>query len=228
MATNETDNPQNKISPQTGGGDLPSFGEIFEFGWGVTKANFGLLIGTLLAVYAVGIIGNIVSGNIQESGSFVAGYGLQLIFWAVQVFLGIGVYRILLNLVDGQDAEFSLLFSGGDIFVPVFIAYVVFMIMFFIGFILLIIPGLYIAARFGLFMYAIVDKRLTWQDSLKASSDITEGRRLSYFIKMILIGLLGVAGVLALGIGLLVTVPLATVMMTYLYRRMEQTTAPTN
>lgn len=143
------------------------------------------------------------STSFQQQGSILS----QIVNQLFSVFLSIGVTRIGLNLVSGKPISVGMLFGGARKLLPMVGAYIIFMAAFLVGFVLLIVPGVYIAARYGQFFYAIADRDLSIIDSFKYSSSITTNNRLN----MVLLGLLylamGVAGILAFCIGIFFAMP---------------------
>jgi hypothetical protein len=62
------------------------------------------------------------------------------------------------------------------------------------GLFLFVLPGLYLAARFGFGVFAAVDRGLPWPDALKTSSAATEGHRSQMLILYgIMAGLYGLS-----------------------------------
>jgi uncharacterized membrane protein len=90
-----------------------------------------------------------------------------------------------------------------------------------VGFVLLIIPGIYLALTYGQFSYAIIDKDLGILDAFKYSKKITSGQKLQ-LIKMWLAsaGVI-ILGCLALFVGLIWAVPTVLVASAYVYRKLS-------
>ena len=90
-----------------------------------------------------------------------------------------------------------------------------------IGLVCLVVPGIYLALRYGQYMYAIADRNLGPLEALKYSSDLTEGNRMSLFALAILSFLIAIAGVLCLFIGLLWAIPCLTLAQAFAYRYLQ-------
>ncbi len=137
------------------------------------------------------------------------------------VFIMLGLIRMALNLVSGREVSFSMLFSGGKNLLPALVANLLFYAVFIIGLLLLVAPGIYIALRYGLFMYAMVDRNLGVMDSFAHSSKLTTNNRGNLF----LLGLLGIliliAGLVALCVGLLFAMPVFFLSWIVAYRWMQ-------
>ena len=94
-----------------------------------------------------------------------------------------------------------------------------------IAFILLGLAGLVFSIllylKFMFFSYYIVDKNSDIIESLKLSNEVTKGEKMSLFLLSLILGLVNIAGALALGIGLLITIPLTMLAMAAAYRRLS-------
>lgn len=145
----------------------------------------------------------------------------QIVSGIVSVFLSMGLIRIWLNLVSGKEASVGQLFGQGDKLLRAIGATILFYLMLIAGFILLIVPGIYLALRFGQFQAAIVDKDLGVVDAFKYSSAITTNNRLN-LAGLGLIGLgLMIAGLLALCVGVFFAIPVVSLSMMVAYRWMQ-------
>ncbi|MEM7145868.1 MAG: GYF domain-containing protein [Verrucomicrobiota bacterium] len=225
-------------SGEAGNHDL-DIGLCLSEGWRLTLQNFGKLIlfGILYVVIVVGLtlvvegFGYAVgagefAGSFNESGVEIeassgaspggtAVYALlQIVENLVSVFLGIGAAIFGLKMVRRENPEISNLFAGGPHFWSVLLATILFVMMVMVGLLLLIVPGIFLAVRFGQFQWAIIDQNLGPIEGLKASWEMTKGnvwRLIGLWIVMVGIVLVGA---LALVVGLVLAYPvvfLATV-----------------
>jgi hypothetical protein len=208
--------------------------------WELTKRHFGLLIGAGL-IYAVLSGGfdvatsSLLEVNSEPDSEAAAGIarmtadpgstGLGLLQWAVSslvdLFLGLGLARIGLNLVSGKAADISMLFGEGRKLVPMAAASIMYYAMVVVGLILLIVPGIYLALRFSQFGVAIVDKDMGAIESLKYSARLTEGNKMNLFGLYVLCFLVVLAGILALLVGLLAALPVVYLAPYVAYRWLQ-------
>lgn len=91
-----------------------------------------------------------------------------------------------------------------------------------IGFALLIIPGIYIAVKLTFAGYHFVDEGLGPIESFKASWESTKGRWWNTFGLALMSIPLVIAGALALGIGIFVSIPLTQQMVAVYWRSIGQ------
>jgi hypothetical protein len=139
----------------------------------------------------------------------------------ISIFIMLGLVRMALNLVTGREVSASMLFSGGRKVLPALIGSIIFYVAMFIGFLLLVVPGFYIMLRYGMFMYAMVDRDLGVMDSFAYSSRITTNNRW----RLCLLTLLGMvilfAGLLALCVGIVFALPVFFLCWVVAYRWMQ-------
>jgi uncharacterized membrane protein len=90
-----------------------------------------------------------------------------------------------------------------------------------IGYALLIIPGIYLTIRLAFYSFALVEGNLKPTDALGESWNLTRRRFWPLFGFTIIIFLINLAGVIAFGIGLLVTAPLCLFASIYVYDKLK-------
>ena len=209
--------------------------------WMLFKENIGVLVGCLVVLMVVGQVVSFVQQIVQvvalgamggppQRGGGLApeqviillgtGFVFFLIGQAVQGFLWIGLLRIQLGIARGQEVSFGMLFSGGHWFLKVFLANLLFAIIVGLGFVALIVPGIYLLLRYWSYSHFIVDKDCGIMESFKLAGEASKNNLGETFVLgLIAIGL-GILGVLMLCIGVLFTTPIAYLSMTVGYLMM--------
>jgi uncharacterized membrane protein len=124
---------------------------------------------------------------------------------------------ITLQKIRGQGLEVSEILKGFNYFLPLLFASVVIGVFVFLGFLFLIIPGIIISAFYIFTVPLIVDRGLDFwqameQSRLKAMEDIFG----MLIFSLMLIALI-VLGAIFLGVGLLVTMPIAVNTLVFAY-----------
>ncbi|HEX5790306.1 MAG TPA: DUF4339 domain-containing protein, partial [Luteolibacter sp.] len=99
----------------------------------------------------------------------------QILTQILSVYLGLGLLRICLNLVDGKAIAVEQLFSGGPLLLRGVLATLIYMILVFAGTLLLIVPGIYLAIRFSPYLIAMVDRNLGPIEALGQAATLTRG-----------------------------------------------------
>jgi uncharacterized membrane protein len=154
-------------------------------------------------------------------GSRELSFVSSIISTIVSVFFMMGATRIGLNIVSGKPFDVGMLFSGGKFLVKGFFAYLLYWIMIVVGLILLIVPGVIVIVRLGMYQNAIVDRNMGIIESFKYSWELTRGNSLNLFIVFLFSILVILAGCLALFIGMLFAFPMMWLMWTVSYRWMQ-------
>jgi hypothetical protein len=216
-------------------------GACLKRGFDLTTRHFGMILLVGLVYMAVTIAASAVLSLIDNALGW--GYGETTVMpgpgatsWeyrqngsplnmiasqVLSAFLSLGATRIGLNIVSGKEFNLGMLFGGGKKLLPAFLATVLFGIVFALGLLLLIVPGVYLAMRYGLFMAAMVDRDLGVIDSFKYSSTITTNNRMNLFLLALLGLLVLLAGCLALCVGLFFAMPVMWLGWIVAYRWMQ-------
>lgn len=150
----------------------------------------------------------------------LAGFVLSTLFWVLGQIVNMGMINLSLKFADNKKFQLADL-----IYLKPLVSYLLGTLLYFLiilgGFVLLIIPGIIWAIKFQYYSYLIVDKNLGPIEALKHSWQITKGIKWQLFLFGILLMLLNIAGVLALGIGLFLTIPTTMLASAYVYRKLQ-------
>lgn len=195
-----------------------TIGESISFGWDRFKSNIAPLAVVAIVVWGVEILMNVLIQPDSSFGAFLA----QVLSFIVGSIIGMGWISISLEIVDGRSVELADVWKHIDKLVPYILASIAFGIMFAIGLILLIVPGIIAAVVFGYYGFCILDKDLPAVEGLKRSAEITRGHRGQLFLfGLALIGL-NILGLLLLVVGVLVTSAISLIAMGYVYRTLDK------
>jgi uncharacterized membrane protein len=93
-----------------------------------------------------------------------------------------GWYLFCLRLVRDEDASPAVMFEPFGRFLQVWAVTMAVPLLVMVGLLCLIVPGLYLWARYGMGIFAAVDRRLNLAEALDFSSRITEGNRLQILL----------------------------------------------
>jgi len=197
-----------------------SIEEALRFGWSTAERNFGLLlklIGVSLLVYAApGFVSEILRRDFPLFASLI-----DLAVWVVGTVVSLGWVRASLMFADGKTPEIGDLFPF-ELLVSYFFASVLFAVITTIGFIFLIVPGVILAVRFMFYSYLIADRGIGSLEALSESGKATAGVKGQLFLYGLVVGAVNFIGVLALGVGLLVTVPVTAIATAHIYRKLSR------
>lgn len=191
---------------------------IFSTSWSVFKKNWKILIGVYLLF--------IVLSFIPYSFSFLIGEYLFLSFLIgvaiilFQFFLLAGFFKIFLDVHRGKEISVNMIFSQSHLFLRLTLVSLLYSVMTFIGFFLLIIPGIFITVKFFFVGLFLVDKNTGVMEAIRQGGRLTKGNWWSVFILVFIIALLNFIGFIAFIIGTLFTAPFGTMVMISAYRNL--------
>ena len=214
-----------------------SIGEAVGRGWEVVSANFGLMIGAAVIWMLCSLLGAIPCVGI-------------LISLGVTPIVQAGIYRVALKLHRGEHAEFGDVFSTFStsylqlllntivqailIGVTVIPGYVLIffgsamaerseglsLVLMLVGFLIMMPPAIYLGVSWIFAAPLIVDKGLDFWPAMELSRKVAGNQFFSVFGLLILVGLIFLAGVVALCVGVLVSAPLALAAIAVAYDRL--------
>ncbi|MCK5632588.1 hypothetical protein KAH94_02485 [bacterium] len=104
--------------------------------------------------------------------------------------LFLGFMRIVLDLYDNGSSSVKRLFSCFYLLPKAIVATLIFILLVFVGFLFVVVPGIYLAVRMRFFMYYLIDKNLGPIECLKKSYRATKGFGWDVFALMTLQSLL--------------------------------------
>lgn len=202
---------------------------ILNYAWQLWQQHLGILLGvtvTGIAInYALSIVFTIpqmaLQANDQNEAAVVVNLLGSLLGQCVQIFLGIGIARIALKLARRQRAEFSDLFSGGPLFLPVLGVSILIGLAVFFGMVLLIIPGIILALMLWPAYYLVVDQKTGVIESFSLANKVTQGNWGTAFLLWVLSVGIMILGILALCIGVIFAAPLVTMLWAVAYLMMS-------
>lgn len=193
--------------------------EAIKFGWGVAKSNVTFFLAIFVIWAFITIISQGLQASLNSENQFVASFLVSIVMWIVGSIISMGVIFITLQFVDKKKPQVKDVFYTKNLF-NFILASIMKTLIIFVGYLLLIIPGIIFSIKLQYAEYLIVDKQKDAVDSLKGSWELTKGVKWNLFLFGLLLGLINILGFLALFVGLLVTVPLSMVANAYVYRKL--------
>ena len=171
-------------------------GRWISMGWAIFKEDIGNFILITLIAGALASVANFV----------VAGPLLAGMFIAVK-------RRMLHGRTDLMD-----LFAGFNLFIDAFLVGILTAIFTVVGLALCIFPALIVAA-FYLFAYLfLVDRKLGFWEAMESSRRLVVQDLLGYILFVFLLLLFNLLGLILLGVGLLVTIPVSVAAIAVAYK----------
>jgi len=201
----------------------PGTGRALAYGWGRMKANALLLFLATVVVVAVEIP---MQGNSMEfSGDPVdAIYSLMFFAYAVLFapIINYGADLIFLQGVRGDRVEIKRIFDGFGNYVNIILANLLVFGLFFIGLVVFIVPGIYVACRLAFTSYLVMDEDLDPVAAVEASWRMTKGHAWKIFLLALLSTLIFIGGLVLLLVGLFPAVMWSKAAFAALYLSISQ------
>ena len=198
-----------------------STGSALRFGWETFKKRPWFFVGSTVVILLASALADgftsgidaVISGSADEPS--IIGTVINL---ALGTLIGMGATAFYLVAHDNPDTvDLSSLwhprpfwkYLGASILLGLTIA---------AGFILLIVPGIIFALMFMFTTFIVIERELGPIEAMKESNRITRGHKwslLGFSLQLVLINLLGLV---ALIVGLLVSIPVSTLAFVHAYR----------
>lgn len=206
-----------------------SIGDVLKEGWQKTKgakwaihlAFFWYLlviiaVAVLMQLAMVTVISKLPDPNIVIAVSVVQQIVLNII--VLPIVMGI----FLLGVKRSVDAplESTSIFDYFSKTVSIFLTVLLIYIMVIIGFILLVVPGIYLSLAYFMALPLVVEKGLSPWQAMEVSRKAITKRWFSFFFFGLLIGIIVFISMIPLGIGMIWTLPLMLICYGILYRNM--------
>jgi hypothetical protein len=141
---------------------------------------------------------------------------------ALGVFSMFTFVRVGLRLIKGESFVAKDIFNFDWHLLGLYaLGSLLFTLAYLAGFVLLIIPGIFLAIRLGLFGFIIIDEHKKPVDALKKSFAMTEGHFWKLLGFALILGIINFLGALLFGVGMLVTAPFTLLATAYLYEKLK-------
>ncbi|MCK6209455.1 hypothetical protein KZX45_02725 [Georgenia sp. EYE_87] len=209
-----------------------SVGEAFRYAWQGFKANAGPWIVAALVLLVVGAIGssieqtirnqNVGTNRLDPTVTFAfdpAASFVNLLFTIINFAITAGLVSAALRTADGRRLELGDFFRVPN-FLQAMLAAVLMAILTAVGFVLLIIPGLIVLVLGMFYLQFAIDHRLSAVDAIRSSFRLVKDN-LGTALLLILASIgVAILGAIALGVGLLVAIPMITIATVFVFRRL--------
>jgi uncharacterized membrane protein len=198
-----------------------STGAAIRFGWETFKRRPWFFVGsTFLILLASGLANGLTSGidaaftGSPEEPSIIG----TVVNFALGTLISMGATAFYLAAHDNPDtADLSLLwhprpfwkFLGASILLSLAVA---------IGLVLLIVPGIIFGLMFMFATFVVIERELGPIDAMNESNRLTRGHKWQLFGFVLVLLLINVLGLMALVVGILVSIPVSTLAFVHAYR----------
>ncbi len=187
--------------------------ELLQIGWTKMKENFWFLVLLLLLSIVLSTLGQ------ETHAGFI-----------VDILISFVLTSAFLRISRGQKVDFKNIFDEMSWMklVHYLLASIIVGIFFVIGLVLFVIPGVIVGIMLSFVTNILVDenKGVAWKSmafwtAIKKSVAMTKGIKWKLFVFFLVLLGINILGLLALGVGLFVTIPLSGIAMAVLYDKLK-------
>jgi hypothetical protein len=177
-------------------------GSAVSRGWALVRDNMGLFIGAT-------VLGWLITIGL----AFVPVLG-----WVVGFVMLGGLDYMFLRRIRGEAVQIGDVFAGFNLaFLHLALAGLVKALLTSLGLVLCILPGIYLGVAYVFALPLVIDKKMEFWPAMEVSRQVVHRHWWSIFALVIVLGLIAFAGFLACCVGALVTIPVSSAALMYVY-----------
>lgn len=228
--TNPYEAPASDLNQPSSVEDRPlnpnwDIGAALSEAWALTSGFKGTFWGAFLLSMGLAVLAGIVAG-LLTGGAAAASSGAAIVFLilgqliqlVITAPLTAGLFMISIKRASGKPVSAFMVFDYFPKTLPMFLAYLLVIVLVVIGLVLLVIPGIYLAVAYALVLPLIADKNLSIWQALETSR---KGISTCWF-RFLGLGILGLIIIsissIPLLIGLIWTLPWLYIAIGIVYR----------
>lgn len=190
-----------------------SIQESLKYGWEKFKANLELVLLTTLFTLVLGFVGDKIH------------WVISVILIVVSIIVRIGYTKLFLRMSDDETPKFVDIFKEYRLFWKYLVTSILQGLAILGGLILLIIPGIIFAIKYSFAPLILIDTKIDPIGAMKESTVLTKDKKWSLLGFYSVLALVNIAGILALGVGLLVSIPVSMFAHIFVYRELTKSKA---
>jgi hypothetical protein len=196
------DTPETIAAEYLRRGGTIDIGKAIARGWALVRDNMGLLIGAT-------VLGWLITVGL----AFVPVVG-----WVVGIVVLGGLDYMFIRRIRGEDVQVGDVFAGFNLaFLHLTLAGLVKWLLTSLGFVLCILPGIYLGVGYVFALPLVIDKKMEFWPAMEVSRRVVHHHWWSTFALVIVLALIAFVGFLACVVGALVTVPVSSASLMYVY-----------
>lgn len=180
------------------------------------KLNIAAAIYSLIVIAMALLVGGL--GALTDNSIFIAIVG-ELIYAWITLPVAMGLFAISLDRVAGGEVSNDRLFLFFPQATRLLVTTVLMTLLIFVGYVLLVIPGLYLSVAYLFVLPLLVQRELGMLDALEVSRKAITHRWFTVLGILLALALINVIGAIPLGIGLIWTIPWTMLAMGVMYQR---------
>jgi len=191
-------------------------GNCLRRGWALLWSDFWPMVGiTALVVVLLGAAGSV--GEVKESVGHLSFSSSLLSILLSGPLMG-GLYFYLLKRIRGEPVRVETAFAGfSNSLLHLFLASFVTEVLTVLGFLCLILPGIYLFVAWFFTLPLVIDKRLEFWPAMRLSRKTISKHWWKFLGFLLVLGLLNLAGIMACLVGFFITLPASLAALMYAY-----------
>jgi uncharacterized membrane protein len=194
-----------------------SIGKSFSQGWQVFKVKWTFIFLVGIVTFLAGFVPALLLGGLLEESNTVMIIIYQIANFVWNSVLTLGSLYILIRLMRNEPVELSDLMKPAKYVGRYILGEILYMALVWVGVLFLIVPGIYFALKYCYVPYLIADKGMQPGDAFSLSAKMTKGVKGSLFMFGIASFFFNLLGLLAVFVGLFITVPVTALAQTAIY-----------
>jgi len=196
------DTPETIAADYLRRGTSVDIGSAISRGWALVRDNAGVLIGA-------SVLGWLVT---------LALGCLPIVGWILGTVLVGGLDYLFIRRIRGEAVQVGDVFAGFSLaFANLALAGLVTALLTTLGFVLCILPGIYLLVGYVFVLPLVIDKKMDFWPAMEVSRQVVHHHWWSIFALVIVLALIALAGFLVCIVGAVVAIPVATASLMYVY-----------
>ncbi len=203
-----------------------SFSETLKSAWSGTEGVKLTFIGSLfvylvILMIATAVFSMILGVNLQEqeasSGSIIAQVGVDLLTMPIAMPMMVALMMMGIRHVNNRPVQISNLFDYYVVVWPLVFLSIAIYLCVVAGFLLLVLPGIYLSVAYAFAYPLMVDKKMGIWEAMETSRKAVTAHWFTVFGILLGVSLITLISAIPLGIGLIWTLPMGYIVYGILY-----------
>jgi len=192
--------------------------DALKFGAMAFLKNIGVVIIGYILLVLIGAVQVSLYDQIPGAGGPIC----EILFIVSMIAFFFGFLRMMIRIGLNQKPKLGDFFSGIVRFFQIIVGILFYLALICIGAVLFIIPGIIFALRGQYFFLLLFERKIGPLEALKQSFAVTKSAAWGLFLLWISLLIINGLGVLALGFGLLITIPITVITLSKVYAQLTE------
>lgn len=201
-------------------------GEALTEAWQYTKGSKALVWGASGMMYLIMLIlglglaflQTVIGFDPMSAGGIWVNLGASVLNSAISTILTAGLMYVGVRRAAEKNCSWKMIFAGFPMAVPLLVAFILMTLLMVSGFVLLILPGIYLWVGYSMTLPLMLDRNLGPWEAMEVSRRTIHKVWWQVFGLCLLMGLILFVSAIPLGIGLIWTVPMSVMLYGVVYR----------